>query len=205
MKKTIIKLISKFSITRYILTLFFLSKNYLKESGWNKSVIKMMPVDAAGNPIPWFTISAIEFLKDRLTKELSVFEYGSGNSTIWLSGKIKNIVSVEHDEKWFENVKYLFRALNNNYVESISETSDLYDVIIIDGRNRVECSKLAPQKLTPTGVIIWDNSERLQYQEGISDLLCLGFKKIDFYGLLPCYGQSNTTTLLYRQENCLGV
>ncbi len=35
---------------------------------------------------------------------MSVFEYGSGGSTIFLSKKVSELISVEHDENWYNQV-----------------------------------------------------------------------------------------------------
>ena len=48
------------------------------------------PVDKDGNPLPWISIPAIEILREKDLGDLFVFEYGSGNSTIWFSESKKN-------------------------------------------------------------------------------------------------------------------
>lgn len=35
---------------------------------------------------------------------MKIFEYGSGNSTLWWSEKVDSIISVEHDKQCFEKV-----------------------------------------------------------------------------------------------------
>lgn len=39
-------------------------------------------VDGAGQPVPWYTYPATEYLSHLDLSVLSVFEYGSGNSTL---------------------------------------------------------------------------------------------------------------------------
>ena len=52
-------------------------------------------------PCPWITFGAIDFLRQSLRPGLTIFEYGSGGSTLfWLTFKPASLVSVEHDPAW---------------------------------------------------------------------------------------------------------
>jgi hypothetical protein len=55
--------------------------------------------------MPWITYDAISFLKKKLTKDMRVFEYGSGGSSVFFSCRTSEVISVEHDERWLERVK----------------------------------------------------------------------------------------------------
>lgn len=57
----------------------------LYKDGWIRSLVECSPVDFKGNALPWLPYSAINLLQERLKEEMIVFEYGSGNSTLWLS------------------------------------------------------------------------------------------------------------------------
>jgi len=50
--------------------------------------------------IPWFTYGGIRFLRNIINKEMTVFEYGCGGSTLFFSEYAKHVVSVEHDIIW---------------------------------------------------------------------------------------------------------
>jgi hypothetical protein len=53
-------------------------------------------------PSPWLTFGSIDFLRRWLKPALTIFEYGSGGSTLfWLKFKPKAVVSVEHDSRWY--------------------------------------------------------------------------------------------------------
>jgi len=54
--------------------------------------------------IPWITFSATKFLEHTLTKEMVVYEFGSGGSTLFLAKRVKQVYSVEHDKTWFLTV-----------------------------------------------------------------------------------------------------
>jgi hypothetical protein len=195
---------------------YFLAKNHLKKSGWRKSVFKKMPVDRNSNELPWLTYSCIYFLDSRLYKELTVFEYGSGNSTLWFSNRIKKIVSVEHSKKWYvymkekfsgsSNIEYFFRDLESgSYQKEILNYTKTFDIIIIDGRKRVDCSLNSLGALKDDGVILWDNSDRMKYSKGYDFLLSNGFRRIDFWGMGPVSAHSWCSSVFYRETNCLKI
>lgn len=73
-----------------------LRRDYLRTSGWLESAERRLPV-RDGQPLPWFTYGAIDFLSRAITPDLSVFEYGGGNSTLWWSGQVRHVSTVEHD------------------------------------------------------------------------------------------------------------
>lgn len=64
---------------------------------------------------PWIAQAAIVILEKLLTRDMVGFEYGSGNSTLFIASKIKHLTSVEHNDHWFRIVtkKLSERALSN--------------------------------------------------------------------------------------------
>ncbi|MBZ4645378.1 MAG: FkbM family methyltransferase [Clostridia bacterium] len=187
----------------------------LHQDGWYRSVAENMPVNSKGDPIPWFTYPSIEFLATRIKKEMSIFEYGCGNSTLWWASHVKNVISVEHDETWYrkivgkipENVQLIHIPLeyDGDYSRKIGEYNNRFDIIVIDGRDRVNCVKNAINALKADGVIIWDNSDRQKYQEGYEFLYNNGFKSINFVGIVPSVDIKSETSIFYRSNNCLNI
>jgi SAM-dependent methyltransferase len=71
--------------------------------------------------IPWLAYRAVAWLKRTLREDMTVFEYGSGGSTIFFAQRASQVVSVEHDQAWHDlteqtltklglrNVTYLLR------------------------------------------------------------------------------------------------
>jgi hypothetical protein len=78
------------------------SQGYLVQNGWFKSFKDKLPVDAEGKPLPWFTYPSILFLNERLTKTMNLFEYGTGNSTLYFASRVQQVISVEHDQRWYD-------------------------------------------------------------------------------------------------------
>jgi len=126
---------------------------------------------------PWLTSNSIIFLENWFSKKDFGFEWGSGRSTIWAAKQMKQLISVEHNVSWYENIKkklknkklnnvvYNLFDINNNkehlYINAINKFEDNYfDYILIDGKLRDECSILALQKVKKGGIIVIDNAER---------------------------------------------
>lgn len=188
----------------------------LRARGWQSSVRKQNPVDQNGNAIPWYTYSALEWLKPRVRKSDVVFEYGTGYSTVWYSRHAKEVVVVEHDARWLDriraragtNVTFLLRLSSgaevdgncvSHYCRALEEYSPAsFDIIVIDGMERVQCAYVAPSRLRNDGIIIFDNSDRPAFAPGIEYLHTQGFGRVDFYGPVSQLGVSSCTSMFSR-------
>ena len=189
--------------------------SFLRDCGWFESFFRHTPTNFLGNPLPWYTYAAIAFLESRVHRGMSVFEYGSGNSTLWWSQRVARVVACEHDIGWAgrvwpllpANVKYEQRSLEEGkcYPDMIREYPAAFDVVVIDGRRRVECASASMTGVKEDGVIVWDNSERETYKEGLALLARNGFRRIDFWGPGPIARHGWCTSIFYRTKNCLGI
>ncbi|VUD52254.1 hypothetical protein TDB9533_01593 [Thalassocella blandensis] len=189
--------------------------SYLYLSGWMDSLHKGKPMDHAGNLIPWLNFGFVNFLNDRLQKDLTLFEFGSGFSTHYYAARVLQVTSVEHEKCWYDhvnkdmpaNVTLLYRALDKNgdYCQSIHHVKQSYDLVMVDGRDRVNCLKQSVNALTPRGVVLLDDSQRDKYQEGITFMQQQGFRILHFEGMKPKGTGMSRTTVFYRKENCLGI
>ena len=185
-------------------------QGFLRESGWLESYRRRIPTSSNG-PLPWFTYAAIAFLEPRINTAMNVFEYGAGFSTLWWSKRVNAVVSCESDPAWFSrmqsqcppNVRLFCEARGERYWRMASSFRS--DIIVIDGRDRVECAKACLPGLTADGVIVWDNSDRPRYEEGFQLLSREGFRRLDFTGLGPVNFTPWMTSIFYRSSNCLGI
>ena len=188
---------------------------YLYEIGWIESFKKQLPIDKEGNALPWVTYSFIDFISNRLNKTMDIFEYGSGNSTLWYAEKTNSVISIENDKQWFEKIKNSLPSNAQIYYEELvyggkySKFSEKleknFDIVIVDGRDRVNCMISAVNSIKEEGIIILDDSERKSYQDGIEFLIKKGFKRIDFWGISPGLFYKKCTTIFYKNKNCLGI
>ena len=70
-----------------------------------------------GKESPWLTPASIEFLGKVLNKDMRGLEYGSGRSTLFISEKIGNLISVEHDRSWYSHVTTILHEKEIENVE----------------------------------------------------------------------------------------
>src|SRR5260221_5681032 len=102
--------------------------------------------------IPWFSYAAIDFLNDFVRRHMSVFEYGSGGSTLFFAQRAREVLSVEDNPQWFDWVSRRLKekGLNNAtlklcefdfkkpvgfenspYLQALPERK--FDIIVVDG------------------------------------------------------------------------
>lgn len=147
---------------------------------------------------PWLTNKSLEWLTNYLKPDMTVFEYGSGGSTLFFSKHAKQVVSVEHDERWHKkvlpkinknsaaNVDYILHVPNkitktNKYVNSVSTyPNNFFDLVLVDGLDRNDCCSAAISKIKKGGYLVLDDSDRIQYKESL-DLLSK-YPRTDFKG-----------------------
>jgi precorrin-6B methylase 2 len=53
---------------------------------------------------PWITFAAIRYLEKNLKKDMRVYEYGAGGSTLFFAKRVREVISVEHDPNWRNQV-----------------------------------------------------------------------------------------------------
>jgi hypothetical protein len=189
-------------------------KGSLVEHGWFESFKTLEAVDRRGEPLPWYTYGFISFLEPRLTPEMRVFEYGSGNSTRWYSRRVKEVVAVEHDPAWASKVRADLGDTSSvnlqppgpAYVNEVGSHGP-FDIVVIDGIEelRPECARAALAALTDEGVLIWDNSDRAEFAAAFPELERHGFRQLAWAGMGPTAVTGWETSVLYRERNCLGI
>lgn len=54
--------------------------------------------------VPWIAFAAKNFLDNILHKDMTVYEYGSGGSTLYFAKRVKEVISTEHNKEWYEKV-----------------------------------------------------------------------------------------------------
>lgn len=141
---------------------------------------------------PWLPKSVITFLDQWLTKDKLVLEYGSGASSIWLATRVKHVTSIEHKKTWHSlvlsqaqkagiknlSVK-LLKGIQDNYRSYVGAGKKLgkFDLIVVDGRERVRVIFNTHLLLKAGGLLLLDNSDRKYYKKAIDMLNKMGWKK----------------------------
>lgn len=192
-----------------------LPQSYLRTTGFIKSHEMLEPVDAQGKPIPWMNYAMVEFLEKRLQPHFTIFEYGSGYSTLYFKDRVKHIVSLEYDKKWYHhlqkrlkgstNVSLRYEPVGEAYINAAPQSGSNYDFIMVDGRERSACVKAGLQALTPEGVLLLDDSDRAEYQGGFAEAEKAGFRALTLSGIKPFSFTREESTLFYRDQNVLNI
>jgi hypothetical protein len=73
-----------------------------------------------------------------------------------------------------------------------------FDIIAIDGMERLQCAQAAPSRLRDDGIIVFDNSDTIPFRPGIDYLHERGFGRVDFYGFVPQVGTRKCTSVFSR-------
>jgi len=165
-----------------------------------------------------------EFLSTRPAAR--IFEYGAGASTAWLAKRTAEVHSVEHDAKFVDYVRTLLgdtpgvtlhavtptplterttvrsqRAGHTDldfgaYVATIDEVGGEFDLIVVDGRARVDAFRRALDHLKSDGVVVFDNIRRKRYWDVLSAMPGLRIEL--FKGGTPALPYPTTTGLIWR-------
>ena len=209
------KLVPGLFVFGRVLGLVYSKRSFLRNAGYFRSVRLKQPVRADGSPLPWMTYSVISFLEKRLKPDFTVFEFGSGNSTLFFASLVSKVVSVECERSWYEHVRKTLPAnvqlllcepyRREDYLAHLTGQGREFDVIIVDAEDREACLRVAPTRLSARGVILLDDADRPAYAEEGGRLCASGFKRLDFVGLKPAGINAYTTAVFYRPNNALGL
>ncbi len=163
---------------------------------------------------PWLASSAVAFLDESIQATWNVFEFGSGASTAWYAQRAGTVESVENNPEWHRQVsEQLAHAGVENctltwldssrdfpsYLEQYSD--DSFDLVVVDGYearsgHRIECLKVAKSKTKPGGLIVLDDSDRLEYRA--ADDILMGWTVRRFISVKPFPLASVETSVFIR-------
>lgn len=191
---------------RYVLKAHETWKVIAELLGWSRSFIEGRPLDRQGNPIPWYTYPAIEFLRNLQLDSCRVFEYGAGNSSLFWAQRVKQVVAVENDPSWADEVRarnvsnlMVITAVDKeDYVKTPVAVGGVFDILIVDGRYRTDCAAIAVDLVTDQGMIIFDNAD--WYPDACKLIRSKGWFQIDFSGLGPINPYAWTTSVFVKSN-----
>jgi hypothetical protein len=138
-------------------------------------------LDKKGEVMPWYTRPCLEWLETIDLKGKRVFEFGCGQSTIWYRNQWCEVDGVDSNPIWANG--QLVKDTKDGYLNAIQ---GLYDIIVIDGDYRDECTEVALKHLRKYGYLIADNWEQPSVGDDwtltkklTKDLSCEIFKEPD--------------------------
>ena len=132
----------------------------------------------------------IDYIKSILKPDFTVLEWGAGGSTFTFPSLVKEYYSIEHDQKWYEKIKSQVAdnvilhfvtpnkpyrgnmvkgedgtyAQFKDYVDVVHKIGKKFDLILIDGRARVDCAKACLPYLKEGGLVLIHDFQRPWYK-----------------------------------------
>ena len=187
---------------------------YLAKTGWLRSVQTGEVVDARGEPVPWATYPFVAFIEPRLRKEWRIFEYGAGASTRFYAARVREVHAVEHDAEFARRLTAVLPANAHvvvrergslEYFAAIMTMVVAPEIVSIDGRDRVRCAEFALRHVARDGVIVFDDTERVDYAVALVRFSKAGYRQLDFWGISAGSELYRCTSVFYRDGNVLGL
>lgn len=156
--------------------------------------------------IPHMGYNEIVYMLSHMHRNCSMLEIGTGNSTPFFAKFVKKLTAIEHNLEWSnkvqemlsengseDNVEFLHIEPNwphshpfkpaepgqfENYVNRIKEMdNESFDIILVDGRDRVNCTKAAVHALKTGGKLFihdyWNRRSKYGEVEEIKELKLL--------------------------------
>ena len=156
-------------------------------------------------PIPWWSYACTHFLDQVVPIEATILEIGGGASSLWWLERGNRVTTFESDHKWATQIKArtsFFEDRHNLLIfekpEEITEhlEGQVFDVTVNDGSvDRNICSQILMKHQKIDGLMVWDNSDRIEYLSGLDELKLQGWKPLDFFGLGPINAFASQTTI----------
>jgi hypothetical protein len=194
---------------------------------WLRSLLAIYDVrDMVRLDTPWWTFESARLVADHLARRpgSTVYEWGSGASTAWLSLRAGTVVAVEHDAEWAAQVRPLLRYNAEvvtvppvaagpgvgigsakpghsrldftDYVHAIDYWPGSFDLVVIDGRAREACLHHALPRLAEGGLVVFDNVDRARYRAAIAEEP--GIEVLTTRGLTPALPYPTRTALIRK-------
>lgn len=184
-----------------------------KEFAAERSIDEKICRDRDGNPIPWYTYPAIEYLMQLDYAGKNVFEFGCGYSSAFWAERAQSVTSIEDKTEWFDkwqaefdyaNLDMRWRDEGEGYENAVFEDNRKYDVIVVDGKRREKCAEAAVKALASGGMVILDDSDRIntseEYRRAVAFLKAADLIQIDFFGFCPMNCYTKTTSLFLSRD-----
>lgn len=179
------------------------------DQGFWRSAFACRALDRHGNPIPWLTYPALAWLESVDFSTQRVLEFGAGSSTLWWAERAAEVVAIEEEPGWIAALAAPLRAHPNVRLllgapgAAPAVAGRAFDVVIIDGGDRLAAARQALDQVSETGIIVLDNSEVSWSPDGrgfpILDLFAQrGWSRVDFHGFAPGTARPHCTSVFFR-------
>ena len=178
--------------------------------------INVRPLDVR---MPWWPYEIVEYVSQELPGGSRVLEFGGGGSSLWLADRGATLTVVEHHSGWAEELRgalppsvevvheppsdtgTVTSSLSSGYFDDYVAVIDRFpdtslDLVVVDGRARVECAVRALPKIKQGGMLLLDDCDRRRYRRVHETLRT--WPKVSFRGL-KCGNNTPATTSVWRR------
>ena len=158
--------------------------------------------------IPWWSYSCTHFLDQVVPTDATILEIGGGASSIWWLERGNSVTTFESDYAWASHIRDQTKSFGGRHklfsFESLSEISikldgQIFDVTVNDGSvDRNISSQILLEHQNSNGFMVWDNSDRVEYESGLAELKLNNWKPLEFFGLGPINAFASQTTIFLK-------
>ena len=157
---------------------------------------------------PWMVPAAVAYLERTIRPDWAVLELGSGASTRWYAERAGRVISIEHDPAWRDRVsaELAGHGLRNCEVRLVdaplfadtvrAEPDGAFDLVVVDGAERMACLAAAKQKVKDGGYLVLDDSDWPEHH--VADDVLAGWEVRRFVGVKP-FPLLAVETTVYRK------
>ena len=178
----------------------------LSQYGWFESRRQRKSIDDSG-PLPWLPYSCGHFLDQIVSTDAHILEIGGGGSTYWWLSRGNTVTTLETDPEWSDKIlkeceQFLERLIihkvkTSEVLHAAQSMNALFDVVVNDGHgDRLVLGQVLKSLLKPSGILVWDNSDREGVNEMLKALHLPSESRLDFFGLGPINAYCWQTTLI---------
>ena len=160
---------------------------------------------------PWMCRPAVDQLDKLVVPGMRILEWGSGGSTVFFAERGAHVICIEHDPSWAKlvqselarrklgaQVKIHQLDLAADYVDVVDQLAGSFDLVIVDGRRRVECVGKAHHRVVSGGWLVLDDSDRQAYSPAVEQLS--GWRMLVLKGPRPETKEDPQTTMWQRPD-----
>ncbi|MEO6304855.1 MAG: hypothetical protein ABIP51_16965 [Bacteroidia bacterium] len=106
--------------------------NYFK---WKKTLDRSK--SSLNYSLPWLNFQTISLLEKEIKPGVEVFEFGGGGSSLFFLAKGCKVTTIEHDEKWFEEIRKIIekKSLTENWKGFLIKPETTTDNTPLDATN----------------------------------------------------------------------
>lgn len=185
------------------------SMNALLSTGLVRSLEGARPVDGEGRAIPGFVHAATDFVEPRLEGSWRAHLWGNGADVAWWATRVGTVTVTlaegAYDPSHVEPVPADGVRVRVEDVEAptyadIPDPDGPIDVAVVGGEVPERCVHGLLGRMSARGLVIVENSDRAACAEAIGLLGTAGWRRIDFWGILPQFLFRGCTTVFFKDE-----